>query len=81
MEDYVERETAGSRKRVEDAEAANRQGQEDTGTAGNVGLTNREPEKMFEEMMVAIGDCLSDLASFNNGEDGQDEDDEETEQG
>jgi len=31
-------------------------------------------------MLVAIGDCLSDLVSSDNGEDGEDEDDEETEQ-
>jgi len=45
------------------------------------GLTFREPEKMFEEMLVAIGDNLSDLAISDNGEDGEDEDDEETKQG
>jgi hypothetical protein len=44
------------------------------------GLTSREPEKTFEEMMAAIGDSLSDLASSDNGEDREDED-EETEQG
>jgi len=36
---------------------------------------------MFEEMLVAIGDCLSDLASSDDWEDGEDEDDEETVQG
>jgi hypothetical protein len=46
-----------------------------------VKLTSREPEKPFEEMLVAIGDSLSDLASSDNAEDGEDEDDEETEQG
>ena len=35
----------------------------------------------FQQMMVAIGDCLSDLACSNHGEDVDDEDDEETEQG
>ena len=45
------------------------------------GLTSREPEKMFEEMLVTIGDSLSDLASSDHGEDGEDEDDQETEQG
>jgi hypothetical protein len=39
-------------------------------------LTPREPEKAFDEMMAAIGDSLSDLASSKNGEDGEDEDDE-----
>ena len=46
-----------------------------------MGLTKGEPEKTFQEMMVAIGDCLSDLASSDDGEDEEDEDDEETEQG
>jgi hypothetical protein len=31
-------------------------------------------------MLVAIGDSLSDLASFGHGEDGEDNDDEKTEQ-
>jgi len=44
------------------------------------GLTPREPEKTFEEMMAAIGGSLSDLARSDDGEDGEDED-EETELG
>jgi len=44
-----------------------------------MGLMNTEPEKTFEEMMVAIGDSLSDLASSDDGEDGEDGD-EDTEQ-
>jgi len=44
------------------------------------GLTPREPDKTFEEMMASIGDILSDLASSDDGEDGDDED-EETEPG
>jgi len=46
-----------------------------------VGLTYREPEKTFEEMLVAIRESLSDLASYDDRQDGQDEDDEDTEQG
>jgi len=80
IEDYVERETAGARKRVADAEAAVQQEQDDITHAEIAGLTSREPKKMFEEMLVAIGDSLSDLASSNDGEDGEDEVDEETEQ-
>jgi len=49
--------------------------------AENVGLTNVEPEKTFQEMMVAIRDSLSDLANSDDGEDGEDEDDEDSEQG
>jgi len=75
------RETAGARKRVEDAEAAVQQKQDDLKAAEIVGLTYREPEKTFEEMLVTLGDILSDLASSDDGEDGEDEDDEETEQG
>jgi len=81
IEDYVDRETAGARMPVEDAEAAVQQEQEDTRKAENVGLTDREPEKTFQEIMVAIGDSLSDLASSDDGDDGEDEDDEETEKG
>jgi hypothetical protein len=44
-------------------------------------LTSREPEKTFEEMLVAIGDSLNDLVSSDDGEDEEDEDDEETKQG
>ena len=49
--------------------------------AGIAGLTSREPEKTFEEMLVVMGHSLSDLASSDDGEDGEDEDNEETEQG
>jgi len=44
-------------------------------------LTYCEPEKTFEEILVAIRDSLSGLASSDDGEDGDDETDEETEQG
>jgi len=81
FEDFVERKTAGARKRVEDAEAAVQQEQDDMMHAELVGLTSRQPQKTFEEMLVAIADSLSDLASSDDGEDGEDEDDEETEQG
>jgi hypothetical protein len=49
--------------------------------AAIAGLTFREPEKRYEEMLVGIGDSQSDLASSDNGEDREDEDDGETEQG
>jgi len=79
--DFVERETAGAGKRVEDAEAAVQQEQDAMTHAELAGLTSRKPEKTFKEMLVVIGDNLSDLASSDDGEDGEDEDDEETEQG
>jgi hypothetical protein len=81
IEDYVKRETAGARKRVEDEESADQQEQHDMTQAEIAGLTSRAPEKRFEEMPVAIGDSLSDLASSDDGEDGEEEDDGETEQG
>jgi len=81
IEDFVERETAWETKRVEDAEAAVQQEQDDMTHAELAGLTSRQPEKTFEEMLVAIGDSLSDFGSSDDGEDGEDEDDEETKQG
>jgi len=81
IEDYVEKETTGARKRVEDAKVAIRQEQEATEEAQNAGVTAREPKKTFPEMMVAIWDSLSDIASSYNGEDGEDGNDKETEQG
>jgi len=81
IDDYVERETTGARKRVEDAEAAIRQEQEHTEAAENMGLTTTEPEKTLHEMTVAMGYSESDIASSDDGEDGEDEYDEETEHG
>jgi len=81
IEEFVERVTAGARKRVEDAEAAVQQEQDNITHAEFVGLTSRKPETLFQEMLIAIGDSLSDLASSDDGEDGEDEDDEETEKG
>jgi len=81
MEDSVERETAGARMRVEDAEAAVQQEQDNRTHAELAGLTSRKPKQTFEEMLIAIGDSLSNLASANDGEDWEDEEDEETEKG
>jgi hypothetical protein len=81
IKDCVERETAGARKRVENAEAAVQQKQDNMTQDEIAGLTSRLPEKMFEEMLVAIRDSRSDLANSENGEHGEDEDDEDTEQG
>jgi len=75
----MERETAVARTRVEDAETAIKQVQEDMKSAESGGLTSREPGHTLEEMLNAIGDSLSDLASSDNEEDGKD--DEDTEQG
>jgi len=81
IEDYVEGETAGAGKRLEDIEAVVQQEQADMKHTEIMGLTNRKSENIFEEIMVDIGNTLSDLASSNDGEDGEDQDDEETEQG
>jgi len=81
IEDFVERETAGARKWLEDTEAAVQQEQDNMTHAELAGLMSRTPEKTFEEMLIAIGDSLSDVASSDDGEDREDEDDEETEKG
>jgi hypothetical protein len=78
--DYVERETTGATKRVEDAESAVQQMQEDMKEAQNTSLKNWELAMTFQEMMVAIGDRLSHLARSDKGEDEEDVDDDETAQ-
>jgi len=78
----VEIDTAVARKKVEDAETAIEPKQEDMSNVEMAGLTTREPEKPFEEMLNAIGDSLSDLASSDNEEDAEDkEEDDDTQQG
>ena len=82
IEDYVERETAVARKRVEDAETVSKQKQQDMSNVEKAGLTTRQPEKTLEEKLNAIRDSLSDLASSDDEEDTEDEeDDDDTEQG
>jgi len=73
----MERETAVARQRVEGAETAINQAQEEMRNAENTGFTTTKPEPTFEEMLNAIRDSLSDLASSDDGEDGEDEDDDE----
>jgi len=57
--------------------------QEDKGHAEKRGSTTGQPNKSFEGMMNAITDSLSDVASSDDEEDGEDEavDDEDTVQG
>jgi hypothetical protein len=43
-------------------------------------LITRVPEKMLDEILVSIGDRLSDIASSNNAESGEDDIDQETQQ-
>jgi len=77
MEDNVERETDVARMRVEDSETEITQEQEDLRYAEMAELTTTKPETTFWEMLNAIGDCLSNLASSDDGEDGEDEGDDE----
>jgi len=74
IEDFLERETAVARKRVQDAETVIMQ---DMTTAENKCMTSGKPEKTFKEMLYAIGDSLSDLASSNDEQDWEDEEDDE----
>jgi len=77
IEDYVERETTVARQWVQDAEGAIMQELKDMTTAETAGVTTRKPETMFEQMINAIGDSLSDLASSDDEQDGEDEEDHE----
>jgi len=70
----VERETAVARKQVQDAETAIMQ---DMTTAENGCPTTGKPKTTIEEMLNAIGDSLSDLASSDDEQDGEDEEDDE----
>jgi len=76
INDLVDRKTAVAPVRGEDAEIAIKQEQEDMRNAEKAGLTTTYPDTTFDEMMNAIGYSLSDLASSDDVEDGQDEDDD-----
>jgi len=79
--DYVDRETAGATKRVEDAKAEVQQEQHNMTHAEFAELKSRKPEKTCEQMLVAIGDSLSDLASSDDRVAGEDDSDGATKQG
>jgi len=81
LEDYVERETTGARKQVEDAEVAVQQEQKDIWNVGNAGLMTREPEMKWQEKIIAIRENLLDFTSSDHGEDQVVEDDKATDQG
>ena len=59
------------------------QQQEHMRNVENAQSTTQRPETTFEVMLNAIGDCLSDLASFEDVENGEvkDDDKEDTELG
>ena len=69
-------ETDVAAMQVEDAVKAITQEQKDMRNAEKVGLTTRKPEKTMEEMLNAIRDSMSDLASSDAEEDGVDEKDD-----
>jgi len=73
----VVRETAVARTHVEDAETAINREQDDMRNAALAGLTTTKPETTFEEMLDAIRNSLSDLASSDDEDDGEDEADDE----
>jgi hypothetical protein len=77
----VERETAVARKRVQDTQTAMMQEQEHMVNVEKGRSTTTKPEIAFEEMLNAIGDSLSDLASSEDEEDGEDEDVDEEDTG
>jgi len=81
IQDYVERETPVTRKRVQDAETAMMHEQEQMGIVVTGRSTTTKPEISFDQMLNAIGDSLSDLASSEHEEDGEDEDDDEEDTG
>jgi len=73
IEDYVERETAVATKLVQDTEKPIMHGLQDMTAAENVGATTRTPQTMFQEMLNAFGDSLSDLVSSDDEQSGEDE--------
>jgi len=77
IQDYVDRETAVERKRVEDAETAIMQEQEDMRNVEMAQSTAKQPETTFEELLNAIGYSLSNLASSEDEADGEGKDDDE----
>ena len=70
IEDYVERDTAVARHRVEDVETVIMQELTDMTTAESPGATTRTPETTVEAMANVIGDSLSYLAISNDVPDG-----------
>ena len=73
----MERESAVASQPVQDAEAAIMQDLKDMTTSERMGATTRTPETTFEDMLNAILNSLSDLASSDNEQDAEDEGDDE----
>jgi hypothetical protein len=74
IEDFVERETAVARKRVQDTETVI---MHNMMTADNGAATTGKPKTAFEEILNAIGDSLRDLPCSDDEQDGEDKDDDE----
>jgi hypothetical protein len=79
--DYVGKETGGARKRGGDSDVVVQQEEEDMKNGENAGLINRELVKTLQEIMVAIGDNVSNPGTYNVGHNGEVKEDEQTEQG
>jgi hypothetical protein len=74
IQNFVERETALERKRVQDPETVIMQGMT---TAENGCATSGKHTTSFEVKFNAIEDSLCDLASSDDEQDGEHEDDDE----
>jgi hypothetical protein len=76
---YVERETLAARKRVEEAQAAVQRAQNKSEKSENELPAVVRQQQTFEEMLDAIGDSLSDVASSDDDleEEEEEEDDDE----
>ena len=77
----MDRETAVARKRVQDAETVIMQEQEHMRNIEKARSTTTKPDTALQEMLNAIADSLSDLASSEDEEDGEDEDNDEEDTG
>jgi len=77
IEDYVDSETAVARQQLQDPETVILQEQEDMRYAEMGGSTTRKPQTTFKARLIATGDSLSDLASPNDKECGEDEADDQ----
>ena len=80
-QDYIERGAAVVWMWVEDIETAIKQAQEDMRNSDNAELTTGAPQNTNQEMIVAIGDCLSNLSSSDNKNDQEDQEEIHTELG
>jgi len=77
IEDYLERETAVATKQVHNAETAIMQELKDLTTAQRAVGRTWKPATGYDEMLNAIWDSLSNLASSDDELDEEDEEDDE----